>query len=66
MTSTLNALLEACTAAVGVRRALHLAALRDQVLRLLELSGTTPLLLTEPVPPFWPPGSGWLSGPGRR
>lgn len=48
----LNALLEARTAAADVRRALYLAAPRDQVLRLLELTGTTRLFLIEPAPPF--------------
>ncbi|MEV7416333.1 STAS domain-containing protein [Streptomyces sp. NPDC089919] len=50
--SGLNALLEARNAATEHGQALHLAAPRDQLLRLLELTCTTELFTIDPVPPL--------------
>ncbi|MFE1807220.1 STAS domain-containing protein [Streptomyces sp. NPDC059533] len=50
--SGLNALLDARAAVATTGQTLHLAAPRNQFLRLLELTGTTELFSIDPAPPF--------------
>ncbi|MFE2168499.1 STAS domain-containing protein [Streptomyces sp. NPDC059447] len=50
--SGLNALLDARAAVAATGQTLHLAAPRNQFLRLLELTGTTELFSIDPAPPF--------------